>query len=270
VERLQTRGIRPKTPYDLGSPWADFRLPSTKELAGREISLALDEGSTLDLAFEADTLGWSWKRSDSTVEELRDTGYDAVASRDGVYFVQLLHDDQETATSIVLNLGSGGAVLVQNRLVHGQERSDLQQDLYAGCVAGSGAALPQLSAELVGRRAYAEYADGHTAEHVYLNPRRFVWQGLGKFDYSGSECDHSTTWKIDDGLFLLTWVEEWQAVSAALLMDFTALRNVGVLFGQDDNGLVHTLCGARLKVLGETSYPEGYEPAGVAGPSERR
>ncbi len=270
MERLQTRGIRPETPYDLGSPWADFRIPSTKELAGREISLTLDDGSTLNIAFEADTLGWSWNRADSSKEDVHGAAYDAVAARENVYFIQLLHEDRATATSLTLNLGSGGGVFIQNRLVYGKDRSDLQQDLYACSVTGSDGALPELSAELVGKRAYAEYADGHTAEHVYLNPRRFVWQGLGKFDYSGSECDHSTTWKIDEGLFLLTWVEEWQAVGAVLLMDFTALRNVGVLFGHDDNGLVHTLCGARLKVLGEISYPEGYEPAGVAGPSERR
>jgi hypothetical protein len=64
-------------------------------------------------------------------------------------------------------------------------------------------------------------------------------------------------------------VEEWQAVSAVLLMDFKALRNVGVLFGQDDNGLLHTLVGARLKMLGQITYPKGYEPAGTAGPSAR-
>ena len=202
-------------------------------------------------------------------EEQVDVSYDAVASRDAVYFVQVLHDGGTAATSIALNLGTGGAVLVRNDLVEGSERTDLQQALYAGVVTGSSAALPELSAELVGKRAYAEYADGHTAEHIYVNPRRFAWQGLGKFDYSGSECDHSTTWKLDDGLFLLTWVEEWQAVGAVLLMDFTALRNVGVLFGKDDSGLVHTLCGARLALLGEINYPEGYEPAGVASSSDK-
>ncbi len=270
MERLQTRGIRPEAPYDLSTPWADYRIPSTKELAGREISLTLDDGSQLDIAFEAETLGWSWNQTDSSHEEQVDVSYDAVASRDAVYFVQVLHDGGTAATSIALNLGTGGAVLVRNDLVEGSERTDLQQDLYAGVVTGSSAALPELSAELVGKRAYAEYADGHTAEHIYVNPRRFAWQGLGKFDYSGSECDHSTTWKLDDGLFLLTWVEEWQAVGAVLLMDFTALRNVGVLFGKDDSGLVHTLCGARLALLGEINYPEGYELAGVAGPSTRR
>jgi hypothetical protein len=81
----------------------------------------------------------------------------------------------------------------------------------------------------------------------------------------GSEMDDSTTWKIAEDLYLLTWVEERQAVGAVLLMDFAEMRNVGVLFGRDDNGSVHTLCGARLTKLGEISYPVGYEPPGVNG-----
>ncbi|MGD0220610.1 MAG: MoaF C-terminal domain-containing protein [Acidimicrobiales bacterium] len=265
MERLQTRGIRPKSPYDLNSTWADYRLPSTDELAHREIAVTLDDGRIVEFVFDEDTVNWKTQG-----QEKGDAAtYDAVAARENVYFVTFLHRDNLAATALALNLNTNGGVLVANTLVRGADRTDLQQDLYPCSIGDSKGTTPELSAELVGKRAYAEYGDGNTAEHVYFNPRRFVWQGLGKFDYSGSECDHSTTWKLDDQLFLLTWVEEWQAVSAVLLMDFKALRNVGVLFGQDDNGLLHTLVGARLKMLGQITYPKGYEPAGTAGPSAR-
>jgi hypothetical protein len=261
METLQTRGIRPQKPYDLSNPWADYRIASTDELAGRQIALTRDDGKTIEFSFEKETVGW--RDPDDGSEQ--SAPYDAVAAREAVYFIQFLHEDQNVATSIALNLNTNGAVLVTNTLVHGDGRADLQQDLYPCTVAGSDATAPALSNELVGKRAYAEYAEGHAAEHVYFNPRRFVWQGLGHFDYSGAECDNSTTWKLDDELYLLTWVEEWQAVGAVLLMDFAALRNVGVLFGKDDNGFLHTLCGARLAMLGELTYPPGYEPAGMTG-----
>jgi hypothetical protein len=263
VETLYTRGIRPKAPYDLSSPWADHRIPSTDALAGREISLTLDDGSIIEFSFDAETVAWRTRGEDAGDS----APYDAVAARDNIYFIQAEHRDSQVATSLALNLNSGGGVLVRNTLVRGEGKTDLRQELYPFTVTGTDGTLPELSAELAGRRAYAEYADGHTAEHIYVNPRRFAWQGLGKFDYSGAELDHSTTWKIDDKLYLLTWVEEWQAVAAVLLMDFAELRNVGTLFGQDDNGHVHTLCGARLSVLSETSYPAGYEPPGVTGPA---
>jgi hypothetical protein len=261
METLQTRGIRPARAYDLRSPWGDNRIPSTDELSGREISLTTDVGKTIVFSFSDTEVTWRDVQDDSE----RTSSYDAVASREGVYFVDILHaDSDDDLTSIVLNLARNAAVLIRSRLVRSNGRTDQQQDLYPCVVTGSDGVRPELTRELVGKRAYAEYADGHAVEHVYFNPRRIVWQGLGRFDYSGSECDNATMWKIDEQLYLLTWVEEWQAVGAALLLDYTAMRNVGVLYGQDDHGFVHTLCGARLQLLQELEYPPGYEPGGMS------
>lgn len=259
METLQTRGIRPAPPYDLRSPWGDNRIPSTDELSGREVSLTTDTGKTVVFSFGDTDATWRDVLDDSEQK----ASYDAVASRENIYFVDILHEDPDNLTSIALNLGTNAAVLMRTRLVRSDGHTDQQQDLYPCVVTGSDGVLPALTRELVGKRAYAEYADGHAVEHVYFSPRRIVWQGLGRFDYSGSECDHSTIWKIDERLYLLTWVEEWQAVGAALLLDYTAMRNVGVLYGQDDHGFVHTLCGARLQLLQELEYPAGYEPGGM-------
>lgn len=263
MEILQTRGIRPKRPYDLGSPWADYRTSSSEKLADRHIGITLDDGTEIEYSFDASTVSANTRRL-----EVTDSGsYDAVELRPDIFFVQIPGADFESTTSLAINLTSNAGVLVRNRLVYGADRTDLEQVVYPFVVTGSDGVLLEISADLVGKRAYAEYADGHTAEHIYVNPRRFAWQGLGKFDYSGSEMDDATTWKIDGDLYLLTWVEEWQAVAAVLLLDFAQLRNVGVLFGRDDNGKVHTLCGARLAKLGEISYPPGYEAPGLPGAS---
>lgn len=259
MERLQTRGLRTRAPYDQGGRWANYRLPSTEALGQRDVGVTLDDGRAVAFSFDEKLV--RWRAGGEAASE--SATYDAVAVRPNIYFVQFLHRDNLAATSLILNLNSGGGVLVTNLLIPGHGRTDLQQDLYPCIVTGSNGPFPQLSAELVGKRAYAEYSEDHVAEHLYLNPRRFVWQGLGKFDSFGSECDHATTWKLDDQLFLLTWVEEWEPVGACLLLDYEAMRNVGVLFGQDDNGLVHELCGARLRMLGEIGYPAGYHPAGI-------
>jgi hypothetical protein len=259
METLQTRGIRPARPYDLGSPWGDNRIPSTNDLSGKKVSLTTDTEKTVIFSFSDNEVTWQDIEDGSEQKAF----YDAVASRDTVFFVDILHDDPDDLTSIVLNMGTDAAILIRSRLVRGEDRTDQQQDLYPCIVTGSDGVMPELTRELVGKRAYAEYADGHAVEHVYFNPRRIVWQGLGRFDYSGSECDSATVWKIDEKLYLLTWVEEWQAVGAALLLDYTAMRNVGVLYGQDDHGFVHTLCGARLQLLQDLEYPAGYEPGGM-------
>ena len=265
MEVLQTRGLRPKPTYDLGTPWADNRIESSSNLAGRQVSVTLDDGTTNSYDFKESTV----VSRTNGIDETEECSYDASELRPEIFFVQIPTADHEETTSLVLNFPAESGVLVRNTLVYDLERPNLRQVIWPFVFTGSGGVLPEISDELVGKRAYAEYADGHTAEHIYVNPRRFGWQGLGKFEYSGSELDDSTTWKIDDQLYLLTWVEEWQAVAACLLMDFEQLRNTGILFGRDDHGKVHTLCGAKLAKLGEIVYPPGYEPQGVPAGSDR-
>jgi MoaF C-terminal domain/MoaF N-terminal domain len=264
MEKLQTRGLRPKPTYDLGSPWADYRIASSGLLAGRTVGITLDDGRSQQYSFGDATVKVSWSGEDVA----SDASYDAVEERAGIFFVQIPAQDLSSTTSLVLDFNGHAGVLVTNSVLEVDGKPELEQVISPFVFDNSDGTFPDMSTELVGKRAYAEYADGHTAEHIYVNPRRFAWQGLGKFDYSGSEMDDSTTWKIADALYVLTWVEEWQAVGAVLLMDFAEMRNVGVLFGRDDNGTVHTLCGARLSKLGEISYPAGYEPPGVHGASQ--
>ncbi len=175
MEVLETRGIRPQTPYDLRSPWGDNRIPSTKALAGRVFALTRDDGETFTVTLEADELTWREPESDSPVT----ASYDAVEFRPDVYFIDFAHADPDRITSIVVNLGTGGALVIRHTIVRGNARADLRQELYP-CVVGDDGTAPGLTTELVGKRAYAEYADGHAVEHVYFNPRRIVWQGLGR------------------------------------------------------------------------------------------
>lgn len=267
MESIQARIFRPRAPYEQRIAWADNRLPSTDALVNRAVALERDDGRTVTYAFDASTVSWQEPGEASTVE----APYDAVELRDGVFSVDLLHSEDparsstRAATSLALNTQTGGALLVRNTITFGEEK-DFHQDIYACTIAGSGGDLPALSAELVGKRAYAEYSDGRAAEHVYLNPRRFAWQGLGGFDYSGAGCEDSSTWKLGDDLFVLTWVEEWEPTGVVLLMDFAGLRNAGVIVGMDDHGFFHFPCGARLVVLGRIDYPPGYEPSGVGAP----
>jgi MoaF C-terminal domain/MoaF N-terminal domain len=272
VETLTARIFRPKGPYEQRISWSDNRRPSTDALAGKEVALERDDGKTVTYAFDDKSVSWKEPGENSTVQ----APYEGVELRDAVFSVEILHAEvpgqnpwRREATSLALNMGTGGALLVRNTITLG-DKKEFRQDIYPCTIAGSGGSLPALSAELVGRRAYAEYTDGRAAEHVYLNPRRFAWQGLGRFDYSGAGCEDSTTWKLGNELFLLTWVEEWELVGVVLLMDFAGLQNAGVILGRDDHGFFHFPCGARLALLGQTTYPPGKEPAGVGGPSERR
>ncbi len=269
METLQPQIFRPKAPYNDHEAWAENRLPSTEALAGREIALERDDGRTITYAFDAKTVSWQQPGESSPLE----APYEAVELREGVFSVDFLHPEtsgehasRRVATSLALNTQTGGAVLVEQTITLG-ENEDFRQDIYPGRIAGSGGSFPEISAGLVGRRAYAEYSDGTAAEHVYLNPRRISWQGLGRFEYSGSQSDEATTWKLGDELFLLTFVRDAHPTGVVLLLDYVVNRNAGVIMGRDDEGFFHFPVGARLVVLGQTTYPPGYEPPGLYGTS---
>jgi hypothetical protein len=275
VKILETRGLRQTTAHILDRPWDENRLPSTRALAGRAIELDAGDGRVFRHEFADAAVEWQTSGIDAAASHGA-ADYDAVESRDSVFFVNYLTESREVAVTLVLDLERGCGLALRNVLVSptgghdfrgdvpSWREANLRQEIYSCRIAGSDAAgpLPAPSAELVGKRAYARYADDIIAEHVYLNQERLVWQGLGRDKYeSDAGCDHSTTWKVQDKLYLLTWVEESQPVGAALLMDFDAMRNTGVIFGIDESGLVHHLCGAQLGFLGEVTYPPGHEPA---------
>ena len=275
VKVIETRGIRETTAHILDRPWHENRLPSTRALAGRTVELAAAEGRTFRHEFGDTTVDWRMTGADADPSE-GTAEYDAAESRDGLFFVNYLTKSKEVAVTLVVDLERGTGLVLRNVLVASSGQHDfrgdcpswreasLRQESYSCRVAGAEAAgpLPHLSAELVGKRAYARYSDDIIAEHVYLNRERLVWQGLGEDKYdSDAGCEHSTTWKVREKLYLLTWVEEHQPVGAALLMDFDAMRNTGMIFGIDDGGLVHHLCGAQLGLLGAVTYPPGHEPA---------
>jgi hypothetical protein len=269
VESLQPRIFRPKEPYSDHEAWSDNRLPSTEALAGREISLERDDGQTVTYAFDAKTVSWLEPGESST----REAPYYAVELRENVFSVDFLHPStpsenpsRRAATSLALNMDNGAAILIASTITLGT-KTDFRQDIYPCRIAGSGGSFPAMSAELVGRRAYAEYSDGTAAEHVYLNPRRIAWQGLGHFEYSGSQSDECTTWKLGDELFVLNFVRDSDPTGVVLLLDYVVLRNAGMIMGCDDEGFFYFPVGARLVVLGQTTYPPGYEPAGVNGSS---
>ena len=131
MEVLETRGIRPQTPYDLRSPWGDNRIPSTKVLAGRDFALTRDDDETFTMTLGDEELTWQGPEDAAPVT----ASYDAVESRPGIYFVDFGHDDPDRITSVVLNLGTGGAIVIRHTIVRGTARADLRQELYP-CVVG--------------------------------------------------------------------------------------------------------------------------------------
>ena len=274
---LETKRLRGDPPHPLARAWKSNRLERTEALVGRTIRLDHSEDTRLIYTFDGEVVSWE-NSGTGVVEEGRGSApYDAVEARDDLFFVEYVDEPLNMAVSLVLDIEGGNALIARNIVVDidgnrvpadknmDWRQFELRQELLTARVDGADPEfLPHLTGDLVGKRWYAEYAPDIIAEHVYMNPSRIAWQGLGSEDKyaTGAECDLSSLWKMrHEGLYVLTWVEDYQPVGAVLLMDYSLMRNTGALFGVDDDGVVHELCGAKLGYLGDTEYPKGYGPA---------
>src|SRR3954468_998192 len=100
-----------------------YRLPST-DLSGTRLTLTLDDGSSIDLAFDAHEVVWNGVRDP----------YDAVAVRDDVVFVNLpLTSREREAVTIVYSTTTHRALVAVSRIgeeeVEGEPR--VKQEFHA-------------------------------------------------------------------------------------------------------------------------------------------
>lgn len=238
-----------------------YRLPN-RSLAGTTIVLVLDDGTRINLAFDADEVTWSAKGSIKTDAATHDP-YDAVAVRDDVLFVNLpLTSREREALTLVWSTTTRRALAVVSRIA--AEASDgipqVTQQFCAGVVDGGAPTgdAPAPSRDLVGKRNIYRYSPNHLYEHVYLSSQRYSWQCLQGVQRGHGDTDLSTVWRFDDGLYLFCFREFRIAVASVWLHDLGyALRTTGVFLGLNGAGeSEHSRAGGHIYPLGSVTYPD--------------
>ncbi len=239
------------------------RLPSTRDLAGTDLTLQLDEGGALSLAFSGVEVRWKLEEGDGTSWS-GENGYDAVEMRPGLFFVYFVAADGAGALSIVIDRELGRGVVVQDRFVESGGPTGLRVHVDPGRVEGRAGPYEPIAEtrELLGKRLFCEYSDEAALEHIYLNSGTLGWQWvLVDVPVLKREVgiEAASYWKVRDQLYLL--VSRGDApIDLTLLLDLEQRRNVGRLFGKTDLGLLDRLCGAKIVVLGEFRYPADRQP----------
>ncbi len=239
------------------------RLPSSRALAGTDVTLQLDEGGALSLSFSTGRVRWTLEEADGTSRS-GEADYDAVQVRSGVYFVDYTAADRAGAFSVVIDRELGRALLVRDRLVESNGKTGLRvfaQPARVGEHTGGYEPVTE-TRELLGKRLFCEYSDEAALEHVYLNSGTLGWQwvlvGVPELKREVGVVAASY-WKIRDQLYLLTSCGE--ALELTLLLDLEQCRNVGRTFGMSRTGdVLDQRCGAKIVFLGECSYPADREP----------
>jgi molybdenum cofactor biosynthesis protein MoaF len=238
-----------------------YRLPNT-DLAGRSLTLALDDGSTLSLAFDAEAVSWRGTGSIASPSDARDP-YDAVAVRDDVVFVNLpLTSVEREAITVVFSTTTHRALVAHS--VIGEEEVEgtprVTQTFWSAVTDGGEPTgdVPAPSRDLIGKRNVYRYSPHHLYEHVYVSSQRYAWQCLEGVQRGHGDMDLSTVWKFADGLYLFCFREFRIAVASVWLHDLGYdLMTTGIFLGLTGAGeSEHSRAGGHIYPLGAVSYPD--------------
>lgn len=259
---VQLKPIEPVPPMRRDMDLLANRLPSTRELAGRSIALAFDDGA--GLAIELGEEGARWQAREPSGKVLAgENSWDAVEMRPGIFFLDFAASDGRCAFSNVIDFNAGRALTVWNEVVGEGEAADLYEMLRPGRIVGAAGAYEPVAEtrELLGKRLFCEYSPEAALEHIYVNSKTIIWQWLLSPEALKHEVgiEAVSMWKIADRLYLIS-TRDLPPMELTLLIDLDQMRNVGRLFGFGPFGVLDRRVGAKVTFLGEFEYPESYEP----------
>ena len=239
------------------------RLPDSAALRGRRFTLAFAEQCG-ELAF--DEQGEARWQGLPLVLASGTAPANVVQAGAGLYFIDLpLPAAQRQSLVVVIDEQRSRALLVHSWLDAGRKPRGLTSNVgqalhHAGLDGRSAGAPPESSDELIGKRVLNLYSPDTAVEHVYLNSRWYAYQIHGGVRHGDCDCDEASYFKLREQLYLVAFREKAVDVAIVFVLDTQAWRNTGMALGEVDGAWFNVPIGARVRLLSETGYPEGFTP----------
>lgn len=237
-----------------------YRLPNI-DLDGQRLTVTLDDGTILSLAFGHDEAEWQASGSITADAGTRDP-YDAVAVRDDVIFVNLPFTSREReALTLVYSTTTHRALAAYSHIMEQpvEGTPQVSQRFWAGTTDRGAATgeIPRASRDLIGMRNLYRYSPNHLYEHWYTSSERYAWQNLQGVQRGHGDMDLSTVWKFADGIYLFCFREFRIAVASVWLHDLgDQLMTTGIFLGLNGEGnSEHSRAGGHIIPLGQLKYP---------------
>jgi hypothetical protein len=241
------------------------RLPATDALAGADLPIRLNDGSTLHLRFE-DGERLSWSETDGATRRTGVDAYDAVAVDNSTYFVDFWPRQAERdAYTVVVDTSTGRALTVLSTVapepVEGRPRVGQLFRIGAVGDAPPSGFEPRETRDLIGKRILNDYSPNHLYEHIYVNSNRYCWQCLAGVQKGHGDCDLASYYKFDEGRYLFTFREFRIPVASVFFFNMDTMRSTGKFLGIEGDGHINnSYAGAHISVLSTTTYPDGVSP----------
>lgn len=237
-------------------------LPPDAGLAGRTLHLHGEDGSHATLDFGTDG---SLTRDGAVAAQCSIT-----RPRPDIWFV----DYRSAAAprggvSLVLDLGRASFIEIDGalpsrdeahvpllaRIARGEELTAVKARIVRGTIDrpfARDAALPQPTAELLGKRVEYRYSAHERYEHIYLNQGFYTWRCIEGSERGLGDTDACHYYRIDTDLVLFIWREKIVPTLGIVMIDLRAMKTTGKIMGYegDDFATVRNFgVGAIARVL---------------------
>lgn len=233
------------------------RAPHSQALAGRTLTVRLQDGSRIRHEFGTGTVRWEFLAGEESGED----PYEAFEVDTGLFYAQFQHThDPRQAVSLMLDIANGRAVAVLSTIGPPAQRPTVvTQRFDVGTIEGiePAGAVPEPTSDLLGRRMLWTYSELHRYEHIYLNEEWYTFHCLSGPEQGLADTDACTYYRLRPGIYLFAWREKVIPCAAVTVADHRDYRSHGALFGleQDQSNTVHFTFGAYGKLLSQTIYP---------------
>jgi hypothetical protein len=261
-----------------GKGMDEFKLPSSDELAGKELKLRFKGKDQIVkcVFYDARSLSWGANESLEKRPSLTET-YEAIRIAPEIYFVDFVKNNKPNVSiSMALDLSNSKATVITatapekgnydfsfvNRLGQGVDLSAIKVEIQQAIIDPSSPDEPvpvhERTTELVGKRIQYTYGHDRVYEHIYLNNRFYTWHCLVGAEAGLGDTDVCDYFKIAPDIYLFSWREKIMPTYGLVIINLKEMRSNGKTFGLDmaSGKCINFTMGAVVEFLNETKYPK--------------
>jgi len=186
-----------------------------------------------------------------------------------LYFIELsLPSEHLQSAILIVDERLGHVELIQTQVIPGRKQdghaTNIVQTLHQGRIDGVAidSPAPQITDDLIGKRALSIYSPNLAVEHIYINSQWYTYHIIGGDRHGDCDCDEASFYKLRDEVYLVLFREKAVDVGIIFVFDTKLWHSTGMAVGMvNKSGRFNSApIGARMLLLSHTHYPEGHTP----------
>jgi len=261
-----------------GKGMDEFKLPSSDELAGKELKLRFKGSDQVTKCVFYNERSLAWEVNEDVMKKSSKTEtYEAIRITTGIFFVDFIKTIKANVSiSMVLDFNTKKATVVTatvpdkknfdynfaNKLGKGIDLSATMVEIQHAAINSSSPidtiAVHERTTDLVGKRIQYTYGRDRVYEHIYLNDRLYTWHCLAGAEAGLADTEVCDYFKVAPDIYLFIWREKIMPTFGLVLINLKEMRSNGKTSGLDmaSGKYINFTMGALAEFLNETKNPK--------------